>query len=233
MIYNLQPIREKKRFFNEVSCLSSMLQESLQAQAAGGSILATTYTAKDITVLEGLEPVRKRPAMYIGSTDVRGLHHLVWEMLDNAVDEALNGYCTAITLRIEKDGGVTVIGQRPRHARRYPSQDQTAGHRDDPLHAPCGRQVRPHGLQILGRPPRRGRFGRERAFRGLHRHGLARRLSSGPRSSPAASPRATSRRASPPRRTARRSISGPIRRSSPRPTSTTRTSSMSPRARPS
>jgi DNA gyrase subunit B len=70
--------------------------------------LAETYTAKDITVLEGLEPVRKRPAMYIGSTDVHGLHHLVWETLDNAVDEALNGYCTQITLAIEKDGGVTV-----------------------------------------------------------------------------------------------------------------------------
>ncbi len=71
--------------------------------------MATTYTAKDITVLEGLEPVRKRPAMYIGSTDARGLHHLVWETLDNAVDEALNGYCTAITLTLEKDGGVTVV----------------------------------------------------------------------------------------------------------------------------
>ena len=62
--------------------------------------MAATYTAKDITVLEGLEPVRKRPAMYIGSTDTRGLHHLVWEVLDNAVDEALNGYCTAITLTL-------------------------------------------------------------------------------------------------------------------------------------
>ena len=71
--------------------------------------MAATYTAKDITVLEGLEPVRKRPAMYIGSTDVRGLHHLVWETLDNAVDEALNGYCTQITLTIGKDGGVTVV----------------------------------------------------------------------------------------------------------------------------
>ncbi len=70
--------------------------------------MATTYTAKDITVLEGLEPVRKRPAMYIGSTDSRGLHHLVWEMLDNAVDEALNGYCTEIKVTIEKDNGVTV-----------------------------------------------------------------------------------------------------------------------------
>ncbi len=71
--------------------------------------LATNYTAKDIMVLEGLEPVRKRPAMYIGSTDSRGLHHLVWEVLDNAVDEALNGFCTQITLTIEKDGGVTVV----------------------------------------------------------------------------------------------------------------------------
>jgi DNA gyrase B subunit len=70
--------------------------------------LASSYTAKDITVLEGLEPVRKRPAMYIGSTDARGLHHLVWETLDNAVDEALNGFCTEIRLSIEKDGGVTV-----------------------------------------------------------------------------------------------------------------------------
>jgi DNA gyrase subunit B len=70
--------------------------------------VASTYTARDITVLEGLEPVRKRPAMYIGTTDVRGLHHLVWEVLDNAVDEALNDYCTQITLTIEKDGGVTV-----------------------------------------------------------------------------------------------------------------------------
>ena len=79
-----------------------------QVRSQEGFSLATTYTAKDITVLEGLEPVRKRPAMYIGSTDSRGLHHLVWEMLDNAVDEALNGYCTEIKVTIEKDGGVTV-----------------------------------------------------------------------------------------------------------------------------
>ncbi|HAS52802.1 MAG: DNA topoisomerase IV subunit B [Nitrospirae bacterium GWC2_57_13] len=70
--------------------------------------VAKTYTAKDITVLEGLEPVRKRPAMYIGSTDVRGLHHLAWEVLDNAVDEALNGFCTDIKMVIENDGGITV-----------------------------------------------------------------------------------------------------------------------------
>ena len=54
----------------------------------------STYTAKDITVLEGLEPVRKRPGMYIGGVGAAGLHHLVWEILDNAVDEAMNGHAS-------------------------------------------------------------------------------------------------------------------------------------------
>jgi DNA gyrase subunit B/topoisomerase-4 subunit B len=63
----------------------------------------TTYTAKDITVLEGLEPVRKRPGMYIGGTGKDGLHHLVWEIVDNSVDEAINGYATLITVSIHKD----------------------------------------------------------------------------------------------------------------------------------
>ncbi len=65
--------------------------------------MAATYTAKDITVLEGLEPVRKRPGMYIGGVGSAGLHHLVWEILDNAIDEAMNGYASNIRVTLHDD----------------------------------------------------------------------------------------------------------------------------------
>ena len=67
------------------------------------------YTAKDIQVLEGLEAVRVRPGMYIGSTDQRGLHHLIYEVLDNAVDEAMAGYCERVEISISEDGWISVV----------------------------------------------------------------------------------------------------------------------------
>lgn len=71
--------------------------------------MSEQYTAKQITVLEGLEPVRKRPGMYIGGTGSEGLHHLVWEVLDNAVDEAMAGYADLALIEINEDGSVSVF----------------------------------------------------------------------------------------------------------------------------
>ena len=85
-----------------------------------------SYTARDIEVLEGLEPVRKRPAMYIGGTASRGYHHLLWEIVDNSVDEVINGHASKIQVTIDADGkGATVtddgrgipVDQHPRFKR--------------------------------------------------------------------------------------------------------------------
>ena len=65
-----------------------------------------SYTAKDLAVLEGLDAVRKRPGMYIGSTDSRGLMHCLWEIIDNSVDESLAGHCKKIEINLEADGSI-------------------------------------------------------------------------------------------------------------------------------
>ena len=69
---------------------------------------SSNYGAAQITVLEGLEAVRKRPGMYIGSTGERGLHHLIWEVVDNAFDEAMAGFCTDVTITLEPDFWISV-----------------------------------------------------------------------------------------------------------------------------
>src|SRR5215475_13469755 len=71
--------------------------------------LKKDYDAASIDVLEGLEAVRKRPGMYIGTTGPRGLHHLIWEIVDNSVDEALAGYCKNIEVTVNEDDSITVL----------------------------------------------------------------------------------------------------------------------------
>jgi DNA gyrase subunit B len=88
----------------------------------------STYTAKDITVLEGLEPVRKRPGMYIGGVGSTGLHHLVWEILDNAVDEAMNGHASNIAVTLHEDGASITVSDDGRGipVDKHPKTKQSA-----------------------------------------------------------------------------------------------------------
>ncbi len=101
-----------------------------------------TYTAKSITVLEGLEAVRRRPGMYIGGVDKTGFHHLLWEIVDNAVDEVMNGHATRIVVTLHTDGKTMSVSD---NGRGIPVdvalQDGQERARGDFHDAACRRQV--------------------------------------------------------------------------------------------
>ena len=181
----------------------------------GSAADVSDYGADKIKVLEGLEAVRKRPAMYIGSTGPAGLHHLVYEVVDNSIDEALAGFCNEVNVTIHIDGSVTVVdngrGIPVDHAR-----ERQVGRRSRDDGAARRRQVRQDSYKVSG---------------GLHGVGVSvvNALSESWSSRSGATARSTSRTTSAARRSADLEMTGTTKRAARRsPSSRTRRSSKRP-----
>ena len=128
-----------------------------------------TYSAKDMSVLEGLEPVRKRPGMFIGSTGSSGLHHLVWEVVDNSVDEAMAGYCTRIDVTLLADGGCRVVDNGRGIPTDMNPQYKLSGVEIALTRLHGGGKFGGVGLQGFRWPSRRWRLGGQRVVAPAHR----------------------------------------------------------------
>ncbi len=111
-------------------------------QTSALSPVTEDYGAAQIQILEGLEAVRKRPSMYIGSTSSQGLHHMVYEIVDNAVDEALAGHCTLIQVYLNPDGSVTVRDNGRGDSGGHPDKNRTVRHPGGIYSSPCRRKIR-------------------------------------------------------------------------------------------
>ena len=133
------------------------------------------YTAANIQVLEGLEAVRKRPGMYIGSTDARGLHQLVWEVVDNSIDEAMADVATRIDVTIHADGSVEVRRRRPRHPGRQARDRQESRWRSIMTVLHAGGKFGGGGYKVSGGLHGVGRQRRQRALEPDAGRGAARR----------------------------------------------------------